>query len=186
MNPEYKFEKLFKFPKCSQEVCDSFVLFVFSFSSNPHDAEESSYDKFIYLQERKLGLKRFFRQNLLTMLVLVLFSQTLALWDCSRARVWSKYYSSIVISSWSLLKFWYCFSLAERRKQYTIGGKEVWSSYRSWYGKAIIKFQTEKPSVMHTKHDCTGTKSQGPESRENKLHGSRHICQRPLLVTKIK
>ena len=50
-------------------------------------------------------------------------------------------------------------------KKYESGGNEVRSSYKSWYGKRIIKFQSEKPLVMHTKqHDCT--KFQGQESRE--------------------
>ena len=65
MNPEYKFEKLFKFPKCSQEVCDSFVLFVIFFLSNPDDAGESFYNKFIYMhKEDNWDLRGFFAKSL--------------------------------------------------------------------------------------------------------------------------
>ena len=70
-----------------------------------------------------------------------------------------------MISSRGFPKFQYCFSLADRKKLYKICGKEVQSSYKSLCGKALIKFQTEKLSVMHTKHDCT--KSQRQDSREN-------------------
>lgn len=38
-------------------------------------------------------------------------------------------------------------------------------SYRSRCGKSKIELQMEKPSVKHTKHECT--KSQGRECRVN-------------------
>lgn len=50
--------------------------------------------------------------------------------------------------------------------QYKIGRKKVQSSYRSRRGKEKIKFQTENPSSMHTKYECT--KSQWRGFREMK------------------
>ena len=50
------------------------------------------------------------------------FSQTLALRDCTWARVWSDYYSRFVIPSQGL-KLRNCFSLTDRKKQYKIGKK---------------------------------------------------------------
>ena len=68
-----------------------------------------------------------------------------------------------MISSGGLPKFWYCFSLADRKK-HTRGAEMNFEAVKKPYGKAIIKFQSEKPSVMQTEHDCT--KSQGQESIE--------------------
>ena len=50
--------------------------------------------------------------------------------------------------------------------QYKIGRKEVQSSYRILCGNEKINFQTENPSVMHTKYEYT--KSQWRGSREKK------------------
>ena len=51
--------------------------------------------------------------------------------------------------------------LIDKKKLYKIGGEEVQSWCRSHCDKANIKFQSEKPSVIHTKHDNHCKKSQG-------------------------
>ena len=93
--------------------------------------------------------------------LVLFFSQTLAIRDCAQARVWSDYYSSFVITRRVLPKFRYCFSLADIK----IDGK-IRRSYRSGRGKANIKFQTVKHSVMH-RHEYTTF--HGRESRENEI-----------------
>ena len=144
------------------------------FLSNPDDTGESFYNKLIYMHKEDNWDLRGFWQNLLAMLILVLFSpDSCSLQDCARARVWSDYYSSILISSWDLLKFWSYFSLADRKKQYTIGGKEVWSSYRSWYGKAIIKFQKNLQLCIL---NMIVQRLKGKSSEKTRLHESRHTC----------
>ena len=50
------------------------------------------------------------------------------------------------------------------------------------HGKVNIKFRTEKPSGMHTKHECT--KSQGRKSRENETTQELPYLLAPFSVYK--
>ena len=68
--------------------------------------------------------------------------------------------------------------------QYKIGRKEVQSSYRILCGNEKINFQTENPSVMHTKYECT--KSQWRESREKKTTWESPYLLAPSSGYKIK
>ena len=83
--------------------------------------------------------------------------------DRSRESVCSDYYSSFVIPSRGLPTFLYCFSLADRRKQYK--SSELLTA----------KYHPEKPSDMHTKHECTN-----PQRRQSR--GNNTTKELPYLL----
>ena len=102
------------------------------------------------------------------------FPQIFALWNCTRAKVLSDCYFSFGIWSRGSSKIWYCFSLADRKKICTLAEKK--------FEVAIeVKFQTERPSIMLTKHDYIKCKRREPRETMGVA-----LCKRILLVIEIK